>query len=166
MDAYTTALTLLSRRELSTRQLRERLARRQFSADDIDSVVTRLTADRTLDDNRVAMASARLEASVRRRGRRRVLQQVRQLGISEETAKSAVDQIFADVDESALLDEAIARRLRGKAARDLDARGLARIVRGLVTQGFEAGRVYARLRSASSRALDEDAPIRDTGGDE
>ena len=30
MDAYTTALTLLSRRELSTAQLRERLARRKF----------------------------------------------------------------------------------------------------------------------------------------
>ena len=44
MDALTTALTLLSRRELSTRQLRERLARRQFTTEQIDDVVARLHA--------------------------------------------------------------------------------------------------------------------------
>ena len=114
MDAYTTALTLLSRRELSTRQLRDRLTRRQFAPDDIEAAIARLTADRTLDDRRVAMASARLEAAVQRRGRRRVLQHVQQLGIDDDTAKTAVDEVFGDLDEAALLDEAVARRLRGQ----------------------------------------------------
>ena len=41
-DAYTTALTLLSRRELSTRQLRDRLERRHFEPGEIDAVITRL----------------------------------------------------------------------------------------------------------------------------
>ena len=164
MDALTTALTLLSRRELSTRQLRERLARRQFTPEQIDDVVARLTADRTLDDRRVAMASARMEASVRRRGRRRVLQRVRQLGVNEETARAAVEQAFGDVDEAALLDEAIARRLRGKPARELDAKAVARIVRALVAQGFEAGEVYARLRATGRTAPSDDTP--DRGGAE
>ena len=157
MDAFTTALTLLSRRELSTRQLRDRLTRRKFTPDDIEAAIARLTADRTLDDRRVAIASARLEAAVRRRGRRRVLQRVRQLGIDDETAKTAVDQAFGDLDESALLDEAVARRLRGRSARDLDARALARIVRGLVAQGFDAGQVYARLRRGGSTMADADS---------
>ena len=77
---------------------------------------------------------------------------MRQLGINEETAKAAVDEVFGDMDEAALLDEAIDRRLRGKTRRDLDAKAIARIVRGLVAQGFEAGRVYARLRGTASAA--------------
>ena len=148
MDAYTTALTLLSRRELSTRQLRDRLARRKFDSSDIDQVIERLTRDRTLDDRRVALSSARMEASIRRRGRRRVLQRVQQLGISSSIAEAAVDEVFSEVDESALLDQAIARRLKGQSPRALDAKGVARIVRGLIAQGFEAGQVYARLRAA------------------
>jgi regulatory protein len=163
MDAYTTALTLLSRRELSTAQLRDRLARRRFPAGEIDEVIARLTADRTLDDARVAVASARLETAVRRRGRRRVLQRVRQLGINEDTARAAVDEAFGDVDEAALLDEALARRLRGRTAGALDAKALARVVRGLVAQGFDAGQVYARLRRMGGTAPADSA---DEEGDE
>jgi regulatory protein len=146
MDAYTAALNLLSRRELSVSQLRERLARRKFEPKDIDTVIQRLTRDRTLDDRRVALAYARLEATIRRRGRRRVLQRVQQLGISAATARAAVDEVFGEVDETAMLDTAIERRLKGASARSLDARGKARIVRSLVGQGYEPGKVFARLR--------------------
>ena len=146
MDAYTAALTLLSRRELSTRQLRERLARRTFGPDDIDHVIERLTRDGTLDDGRVARAAARMEATVRRRGRRRVLQRVQQLGIEGDVARAAVDDVFGEIDENDLLDRAIDRRLRGTAVTALDAKGLARVVRALVAQGFEPGAIYARLR--------------------
>jgi regulatory protein len=146
VDAFTTALTLLSRRELSTHQLRERLARRKFEASEIDDVIHRLTRDRTLDDRRVALAAARMEAAIRRRGRRRVLQRVQQLGVSAAIAKAAVDEVFGELDEDALLDQAIARRLKGAAAGDLDAKGKARVVRGLVGQGFQPSQVYARLR--------------------
>jgi len=154
MDAYTTALTLLSRRELSTRQLIERLTRRNFPPDEIDTVVRRLTADRTLDDGRVAAAAARLEATVRRRGRHRVLQRVRQLGISEETAREAVDAVFAELDEADLLDRAIARRFRNGVPAGIDRAQMARAVRSLVSQGFDAGRVYARLRALARGASD------------
>ena len=147
MDCYTAALTLLSRRELSTRQLRDRLTRKKYSPDEIAPVITRLTLDGTLDDTRVARASARLGAVVKRRGRRRVLQEITQLGIGPATAKQAVDDVFAEIDESALLDRAIERRLKGIEARALDGRARARLVRSLVGQGFDAGQIYARLRS-------------------
>jgi len=146
VDAYTTALSLLSRRELSTSQLRQRLARRKFPADEIDEVIGHLTRDRALDDHRVALASARVEATVRRRGRRRVLQRVQQLGINTAVAKAAVDEVFGDVDETAILDQAIARKLKGASARALDRKALARLVRSLVAQGFDVAQVYGRLR--------------------
>ena len=146
MDAYTTALTLLSRRELSTRQLRDRLAKRQFAAAEIDDVIRRLLHDGTLDDRRVAIACARTDATVKRHGRRRVLQHVQRLGISVEVAQGAVDEVFGDVDEQSLLEAALERRLRGSDVRTLDARAKARLVRHLVARGFEPAHVFARLR--------------------
>ena len=152
MDAYTTALRLLSRRELSSTQLRDRLARRKFPSHEIEDVVRRLTGDGTLDDRRVAVTSARLQAAIRRRGRRRVLQHLQQLGISAATAKVVIEEVFGELDESALLDHAIERRLKGANPRTLDGPALARVVRSLVGQGFEAGQVYARLRKKGAEA--------------
>jgi regulatory protein len=146
MDAYTTALTLLSRRELSAAQLRRRLARRKFDPGDIEDAIARLATDRTLDDRRVAVAAARLEGTIRRRGRHRVLQRVQQLGVSASVAKAAVDEVFGEIDEQALLEAAIERKLKGATARELDEKAKARIVRSLVGQGFDAGQIYARLR--------------------
>jgi regulatory protein len=146
VDAYTTALHLLSRRELSTRQLRERLARRGCAEEQIDDTIARLRREGALDDRRVALAAARVEASIRRKGRRRVLQRVRQLGIDAAAAESAVDEVFRDVDEAALLESALERRLKGADVRALDDKAIARVVRALLGQGFAPAQVYARLR--------------------
>ena len=152
MDAYTLVLTWLARRELSTRQVRDRLMRREIPPEQVDDAIARLTADRTLNDRRVALAAARTDAAIHRRGRRRVLQHLLQIGIDRETAAAAVDEIFGDLDESALLDQAITRSLRGQSANTLDRKGLARIVRRLIGQGFEPGAVYARLRRKGAEA--------------
>jgi regulatory protein len=146
LDAYTTALMLLGRRELSVKQLRDRLIRRQFPSEEVDSVIERLRCDRTIDDRRVALASARMAASVKGRGRRRVLQYVQQLGVSPEVAGAAVAEVFAEVNESALLDRALSRRLKETPIFALDARARARLIRQLITQGFEPAAVFARLR--------------------
>jgi regulatory protein len=146
VDAYTTALTLLSRRELSARQLRERLARRHFAREDIDSAIERLTSDRTVDDRRVALASARMEAAIKGRGKRRVRQAVQRLGVSADIAESAVDEVFGEMDEAALLDRALEKRLKGVSVRDLDDKARARIIRHLIAQGFEPAHVLRLLR--------------------
>ena len=145
-DAYLTALTLLGSRELSELQLRTRLRRRKFDQDTIDEAIARLKEDGTLNDRRVAVAAARLESSVRHRGRARVLQKIRQLGIEGSTAEAAVGEVFADVDETALLDRALERRLRGQAVKDLDEKVRAKIVRALVGQGFSIEAILKRMR--------------------
>jgi SOS response regulatory protein OraA/RecX len=156
VDAYTTALTWLARRELSVAQLRSRLARRKFAADEIDAAVSRLASDHTVDDKRVAVSAARLEGAIRNRGRRRALQRVEQLGINPGVARAAVDEVFADIDENAQLDRALDRKLKGVNPRDLDAKAAARVVRSLIGQGFEPGRIYARLRARGTAEVPED----------
>jgi regulatory protein len=147
-DAYALALTLLAARELSERQLRARLTRRQLDPDDINHAINRLKADGTLDDRRVARAMARLESSIRRRGRRRVIQKLRQAGIDGDIAEDAVADVFQDIDEDDLLNQAIDRRLRGKSTRDLDERGRAKIARALVAQGFRLEAILKRLKGS------------------
>jgi len=145
-DAYIVALTLLSARELSEAQLRTRLKRRQIDDDDIEAAVSRLKADGTLNDRRVALALARMESAIKHRGQSRVIQKVRQAGINSETAEDAVREVFEEVDESALLDRALERRLRGKAPKELDDKGRARVVRGLVAQGFRLEAILKRMK--------------------
>ena len=145
-DAFTVALKLLSIRELSETQLRSRLTRRKLDPDDIDTAITRLRSDGTLNDRRVALALARMESAIKHRGRARVIQKVRQAGIHGDIAADAVREVFEDVDENALLDRALERRLRGKSPRDLDERGRARVVRALAAQGFSLERILKKLR--------------------
>ena len=146
-DPYIVALRLLSARELSEAQLRTRLKRREFEADDIDSAINRLKADGTLNDRRVAGAIARMETSIKHRGRSRVIQKIRQAGIDGDTADAATEQAFEDIDEDQLLDHAMTRRLRGKTPRELDEKARARLVRGLAAQGFGLDAIFKKLRS-------------------
>ena len=145
-DAYISALTMLSARELSEAQVRTRLKRREFEAGEIDQAIERLKADRTLNDRRVALAIARMESAIKHRGRARVLQKIRHAGIDDDTAQDAVREVFEEVDEGELLERAFERRLRGKSVRELDDQGRARIVRGLVAQGFRFEAILKRLK--------------------
>ena len=146
MSAYSAALALLARRELSATQLRQRLTRRGFDAEDINTAVERLTRDRSVDDRRVALASARKEATVKARGRRRILQAIQRLGVSADVARTALDDLFGEVDEASILDRALDKRLKGASLGELDHKARARLVRQLIAQGFEPAQVFARLR--------------------
>ena len=150
-DAYLVALTMLSRRELSEAQIRTRLARKEFEDDEIETAVEQLRRDGTVNDRRVALAAARLESTIRHRGRARVIQKLRSLGIDGDVIESAVNEVFEEVDEGALLDRAFERRLRGKAPKDLDERGRARVVRGLAGQGFSIAAILKRLKGTPDR---------------
>jgi len=144
--AYLSGLKMLARRELSEAQLRARLLRREFEPHDIDTAVERLRQERALDDRRVALACARTEARVRHRGRARVIRQVEALGIAREVARAAVAEVFGEIDESALLEQALDKRLRRGQTLE-DERDVRRIHRYLVAQGFAPSRVHALIQS-------------------
>jgi len=137
---------MLGQRELSEAQLRTRLARRGCEADAITGALERLKRDRTLDDGRVARAAARLEAGIRHRGPARVRQRLQAMGLADDLVQKAVTEAFEEVDESALLDAAFERRLRGRDVAALDDKARARLVRGLVGQGFSFGAVLRKVR--------------------
>ena len=148
-NAYLIALGQLARRELSEAQLRQRLSRRGFPPDDIDTAITRLRQDGSLDDARVAGAIARTQLSIKKRGARRVRREIEAAGIAPALAERAVAEVYGDVDADALLASAIDRRL---GTRQLDDdREMARIYRYLVGQGFDSDRAMTALRARRKR---------------
>jgi regulatory protein len=147
--AYIDALRMLARRELSEAQIRQRLARREHDEADIDEAVARLRAERAIDDARVAEAIARTETGIRKRGKLRVKRKIESAGIAASTARQAVDEVFSGLDSDALLESALAKRLRHGAAIK-DDREFNRLYRYLVGQGFESDRVLTLLKTKSA----------------
>ena len=142
-NAYGSALRMLSRRELSEAQVRQRLARQRHNEEEIDDAIAKLKSERAIDDTRVAEAVARTETG-KRRGKQRVKRQIESLGISSATARRAVDEVFESIDPEALIASALAKRLRGNATIS-DDREFQRLYRYLVGQGFDADQVMRTL---------------------
>jgi regulatory protein len=142
--AYVDAIKMLAQRELSEAQIRQRLARHGHSADAVDAALDRLRETRAVDDTRVAEAIARTQLSTKRRGVRRAEQQIAQAGISRETARRAVQAVSQSFDLDAVLEGALAKRLRGH-RQIKDDKDFRRLYRYLVGQGFEPDRVLAVL---------------------
>jgi regulatory protein len=147
--ARTVALLLLGRRELSSRQLRDRLRRKGFPDAVIDQAFAELQSTGALDDIRAARARARHDLVVRRHGRARVLRQVQAMGVDGDTAREAVSAAFDDVDERQMIEEALARRLRS-APFPTDPAAVRRLLGWLLRQGFDAETVRQVMRRRRS----------------
>ena len=116
------------------------------------SAVARLREERAIDDERVAEAIARTETAIRRRGKLRVRMQIERAGIATATAKQAIDEVFGAIDDDALLESALRKRLRGRD--DIaDDREFQRLYRYLVGQGFESDPRAAAAAPAASEIM-------------
>jgi regulatory protein len=135
--AAVAGLVLLSRRELSSSQLKARLLRKGFPETSVEAALRQLRASGALDDVRAARARARHDLVIHRHGRARILRQVRALGVDAEVAREAVASAFDEVDEARLLADAVARRLKGQPP-PTDPRAVRRLQAWLFRQGFDA----------------------------
>ena len=152
VDAYVLALGWLARRELTEKQIRQRLARRGCEPDAVDDAVARLKAERAIDDARVAGAFARTAVRLKGRGPMRLERDLQGLGIERGAAKAAVRDVLAETDERTLARQALARRWR-QAGRPEPA-DAARLYRALLRQGF--GPSAARAALTALGAPDDD----------
>src|SRR5215471_8058237 len=114
MSWYSDALNLLARRELSARQLRERLGEGEHGRDEIERAIEHLLETRALDDARVAAAYVRTALKIKGRGRLRIQRELSEMGIERDVAAEAIAEAFGDVDERALIAQAIRKKLHGK----------------------------------------------------
>lgn len=145
-SAYIDGLKMLGRRELSEKQVRQRLARKEHEPDEIEEAIARLRDERAINDVRVAEAIARTETGIRKRGKVRVRMQLERAGIAKDVAKQAIDEVFGAMDEAALIEGSLRKRLRGRET-IADDKEFQRLFRYLIGQGFESDRVMRTLRA-------------------
>jgi regulatory protein len=148
-DLYQYALRALVRRAHSVFEMRRALERRAEKAL-VRRVLSRLTQGGLLDDARYARQFARYRAESRRQGRFRVARELRARGVADRLIEAALDDVFAEVDESATLRRRIERRLkqlRGRNTRaPLDQRKLASLYSSLLRAGFSGEAIRRELR--------------------
>jgi regulatory protein len=149
MSAYTDGLLLLGRRELSVSEMRSRLLDREHSVEETDAAIAKLIETGALDDRRVARAFARTASKVKGRGRLRVTRELHAMGISRDVASEAVADVFGELDERAMIQRAIQKKLRGgRKPQTLQER--ARLYQFLMRQGFTPAAVSAALRNVGA----------------
>ena len=144
--AYVDALHLLGRRELSVKQLRERLLDREHSREDVERAIELLSENRAVDDARVAAAYARTALKVKGRGRLRVQRELQEMGIDKDVASQALAEAFADADERSMIAKALQKKLLNKKKIATPAE-YARVYQFLMRQGFSPAAVAAALRA-------------------
>ncbi len=154
MSAYTDAVRLLSRRQLSVTECRSRLAQLEHPEPDIEAAIAHLIETGALDDARLSRAYARTASEVKGRGRLRVIRELEARGVDHETAAAAVGETYADKDERALVARAVQKKLRGR-QQPKDRQEYARLYQHLLRQGFTPAAVHAALRQLRGPEDDE-----------
>jgi regulatory protein len=94
------ALHLLSYRPRAEHELRRRLRSKDFPHALVEWCLRALEEEGLIDDQEFASAYVRSRIRIRPRGRSRLTQELRQKGVSAETAEQAIDQTFGSEETS------------------------------------------------------------------
>ena len=152
-ELYAAALRALMRRAHSVHEMRGYLGRRAEDEKMVSRVVARLREQGYLDDGRFALDYARQHAVSRRQGRFRIARELRARGVPDRHIEEALDTVFAETDEAALVRARLRRRLAHLRA-PLDQRRLASLYRSLLAAGFSADVIRAEIRAFRRKAAD------------
>jgi regulatory protein len=147
-ELYAAALRALMRRAHSIHEMKEYLARRADDKESSAQVIARLREQNYLDDAKFALDYARQHAQSRSQGRFRIARELRQRGVPDQHIEAALDAVFAETDEAALVRKRISR-LFSRARRPLDQRKIASAYRSLLRAGFSADVIRTELRAAA-----------------
>ncbi len=152
-SAFERALGRLARRDHAEQELRGKLARDGYPADEIDAALTRLRDRGYLDDATFAVRFARSRMRHDGLGRHRIRQALRQRGVGRATVESGLALALAEVPEGEQVD-VLARRYWRSHAADEPPRRVRKLWAFLLRRGFPADLVQARLRALWPRLGD------------
>lgn len=146
------------RRAHSIHEMKEYLAKRAEDRDSIAPIIARLREQSYLDDAKFALDYARRHAQSRGQGRFRIARELRARGVPDQHIDTALDTVFAETDEVALVRKRLTRQLKGVRG-PLDQRKIASAYRSLLRAGFSADVIRTELRKVSRGDVPEgDAP--------
>ena len=143
------ATRLLAARPRSVGELRARLLEKDWTdAATVDEVLARMSEYGYLDDAKFAQNYAAYQVRQKPTGRMRLKRELAQRKIAPETVETALDELFSEVAEADLLDEALARRLRAK-GRPTTPAEVQNLAAFLFRRGFTGDLVWEKVRAAA-----------------
>lgn len=139
--------------------MRAYLERRAENIEHVKGVLQKLKEMQYLDDARYARDYARIHAQQRRQGKFRIARELRGRGVPDRHIEAALESVFAETDEAALVRSRLERRLRrikGPLGHPLDGpldeKTRASIYRSLLRAGFSSDVIRDELRAATKAA--------------
>jgi regulatory protein len=142
------ALKSAGARAQSLGEMRTKLKQRAERVEDVEDTLSKMKEYKLLDDKKFAesFASSRLENQGF--GKQRALRDLRQRRVAPAVAEKAVDSIYAERDETALIEEFIRRKYRTADRKVLFQadKDLASAFRRLRLAGFQTGNVIRVLK--------------------
>lgn len=142
----TAALRMISSRSYSENQLRERLLKKHSAeAGTVDECIKRLKEMGYVNDDAFAHNYASSRVRTRPVGRARLARELAMKKVSPTRISEALDDVFGEVTEETLIDQAIGRRIRTH-GRPSDRAALKRLFDHLARLGFEYDLIIRKLR--------------------
>ena len=142
-----TALRILAARSCSEGQLRERLSAKGWAEPSlVDECIARLKEIGLVNDALFAHSYANYRVNSKPLGRARLARELALKKVPRARADEALDLVFAEAPEEALIDRAIERRLRTH-GRPCDRAAAKRMFDHLARLGFEYDLIIKKLGS-------------------
>jgi regulatory protein len=138
------AYRLLAYRNQTSSELRHRLLRRGYTVTIIDEVLRQLASDGYIDDRKLALDWARYRLQAKPLGRRRLAWELQRRGVPLESVEEVLREVYSEVDEVALAEQAARKRLCSRALPS-SPRERQHYARHLYSLGFDADTVAAAL---------------------
>lgn len=147
--AYNYAVTLLSRRDHSERELTTKLSQKGY-ADGADEAIARLRDGGYVSDERFARLYVRELQTLKRYGKRRIEQELYRKGIDREIIREVLDETEFEQDELvSLIERKYGRYL-------CDEKGVQKTVNGLLRMGYSYGEIRDALKQINENLQSED----------
>jgi regulatory protein len=150
--AYLQALSYLSRRPRSVKEVRQHLARKQFPEHWVDDALQRLLSQGYLDDGQFAKQLASHRIRSQKKGSVWIRYELTEKGVSKEQISSALLELDRDAEYKNAVE--LARR-RWKAGSDNDFKQRQKLVQFLLRRGYSNDVVRRAVREISSSCVDE-----------
>ncbi|MGA2482017.1 MAG: regulatory protein RecX [Candidatus Acidiferrales bacterium] len=160
-ELYDAALRALMRRAHSVFEMRKTLERRSEDKGLAKRVLARLKNENLLDDARYAKQFVRYRIESRRQGKFRIARDLRARGVPDRHIEAALEEMFQETDEAALVRKRIERKLRSYRG-EIDDRRLASIYGSLLRAGFSADLIRRELRAMTREDVPEIAETSST----
>jgi regulatory protein len=148
------AAQALSARAQSLNEMRTRLKRRAAKPEDVAEVLSRLKQAGLMDDSRFADSFANWRRENQGLGKARVVRDLMVRRVAPAVAQKAVDQAYAEVDETSLIESFLSRKYRGKNLGEIlrEPKHLASAYRKLRVAGFSSGNSIGVLKRYAAEA--------------